>query len=349
MRLHGNAALTPKQRLRLARRVVDEGWSLTEAAEAAEVSERTAGKWVCRCREEGEAGLADRSSAPRSQPGATCEQRVEAIAMLRQLRMTGAEIAECLGMALSTVPGILTRIGLGKLSRLEPPEPPNRYERKWAGELIHIDVKKLGRIGERGAGHRAAGNRGKGQRSRGAGWEFVHICIDDATRLAYVEVLADEKATTCIGFLKRALRFYRAHGVKLARLMTDNGSPYRSTMHAVACRAREQAHPHEALPAPHQRQGGALHPHPARRLDLRRDLPQLRRTRSRAIRLARLLQSPPTTRLPRPPGAPGPPHRPTDGREQPGRFLHLANDSRRRGFGGSQRERGCPQSRRKSN
>jgi transposase InsO family protein len=237
MQLHGNAALTPNGRLRLARRVVEEGWSLGEAAAAAEVSERTARKWVDRYRAGGEAGLADRSSAPRSQPGATAQDRLEAIAALRRLRMTGAEIAETLSMALSTVQGILTRIGLGKLSRLEPPEPPNRYERNRPGELIHIDVKKLGRIGERGAGHRATGNRGEGQRSRGAGWEFVHICIDDATRLAYVELLSDEKATTCIGFLKRALRFYRAHGVTVERLMTDNGSAYRSTLHAIACRA----------------------------------------------------------------------------------------------------------------
>jgi transposase len=126
MKLHGNAALTPRQRLRLARRVVDEGWSLAEAAEAAEVSERTAGKWVRRYRREGEPGLGDRSSAPRNQPQATAEDRVEAIAALRRVRMTGQEIAECLGMALSTVQGILTRVGLGKLSRLEPPEPPNR-------------------------------------------------------------------------------------------------------------------------------------------------------------------------------------------------------------------------------
>jgi transposase InsO family protein len=223
--------------LRLARRVVEEGWSLGEAAAAAEVSERTARKWVERYLAEGEAGLADRSSAPRSRPGATPRDRLEAIAALRRLRMTGAEIAEALSMALSTVQGILTRIGLGKLSRLEPPEPPNRYQRNRPGELIHIDVKKLGRIGDRGAGHRATGNRGKGQRSRGAGWEFVHICIDDATRLAYVELLPDEKATTCIGFLKRALRFYRAHGVQVERLMTDNGSAYRSTVHAIACRA----------------------------------------------------------------------------------------------------------------
>jgi transposase InsO family protein len=237
MKLHGNAALTPNGRSRLARRVVEDGWSLSEAAEAAEVSERTARKWVVRYRGEGEAGLVDRSSVPKTQPGATPEDRVEAIAALRRVRLTGQEIAEALGMALSTVQGILTRIGLGKLSRLEPPEPPNRYERKRPGELIHIDVKKLGRIGKRGAGHRATGNRGPGRRSRGAGWEFVHICIDDATRLAYVELLADEKATTCIAFLRRALRFYAAHGVKVERLMTDNGSGYRSKLHAIACRA----------------------------------------------------------------------------------------------------------------
>jgi transposase InsO family protein len=242
MQLHGNAALTPNGRLRFARRVVEEGWSLAEAAAAAEVSERTARKWVDRFLAVGEPGLADRSSAPRSQPGATPQDRIQAIAALRRLRMTGAEIAETLSMALSTVRGILTRIGLGKRSRLEPPEPPNRYERKRPGELIHIDVKKLGRIGERGAGHRATGNRGKGQRSRGAGWEFVHVCIDDATRLAYVELLPDEQATTCIGFLKRALRFYRAHSVKVERLMTDNGSACRSTLHAIACRALRIKH-----------------------------------------------------------------------------------------------------------
>ena len=135
----------------------------------------TARKWVVRYRAEGEAGVGDRSSAPNSRAD-TGQERIEAIATLRRVRMTGAEIAEALGMALSTVQGILTRIGLGKLSRLEPAEPPNRYQRKRAGELLHIDVKKLGRIGERGAGHRATGNRGKGQRSRGAGWEFVHIC-----------------------------------------------------------------------------------------------------------------------------------------------------------------------------
>jgi transposase InsO family protein len=239
MQLHGNAALTPNQRLRLARRVVEAGWSLGEAAEAAEVSERTARKWVDRYRVEGEAGLVDRSSSPRSQPSATPDDRIEAIAALRRLRFSGQEIASCLGMALSTVQGILTRIGLGKLSRLEPPEPPNRYERRRAGELLHVDVKKLGRI-QGGAGHRAHGSRRRSP--RGGGWEFVHVCVDDATRLAYVEVLADEQATTCVGFLRRALRFYAARGVQVERLMTDNGSAYRSKLHAIACRALKIKH-----------------------------------------------------------------------------------------------------------
>ena len=241
MKLHANAVLGPKGRAVMARRVVDQRWSLTEAAEAAGVSERTASKWVGRYRSEGEAGLIDRSSAPQTVASRTDEARIEAIAALRRLRMTAAEIAECLGMALSTVSGILGRIGLGKLSRLEPPEPPNRYERARAGELIHIDVKKLGRIG-RGAGHRVSGNRRSSQRSRGAGWEFVHVCVDDATRLAYVEVLADEKARSAVGFLRRALRFYAAHGIRVEQLMTDNGSAYRSTVHAIACRRLKIKH-----------------------------------------------------------------------------------------------------------
>jgi len=236
MKLHANAPFGPKGRLTMVRRVTEEKWSLTEAAAAAGVSERTARKWVKRYREEGEAGLWDRSSAPHAVPGRTPEDRIEAIAALRRVRMTGAEIAECLGMALSTVSAVLTRTGLGKLSRLEPAEPPNRYERKAPGELLHIDVKKLGRIGDNGPGHRVRGTR-QGTRSRGAGWEFVHVCVDDATRLAYVEVLADEKAKTAIGFLRRALAFYAARGIEVRRLMTDNGSAYRSIAHALACKA----------------------------------------------------------------------------------------------------------------
>jgi transposase InsO family protein len=236
MQLHGNAALSVKKRLVLCRRVVEQEWTLTSAAAAAEVSARTARKWVRRYLADGETGLLDRSSTPHHQPTRTSEGRVQAIAALRRLRMTGAQIAEVLVMPLSTVSGILTRIGLGKLSRLELPEPPNRYERRHPGELIHIDIKKLGRI-QNGAGHRITGNRGPGQRARGAGWEYVHVAIDDATRLAYVEVLADEKARTAIGFLRRALAFYRRHHITVQRVMTDNGSAYRSAAHALACRA----------------------------------------------------------------------------------------------------------------
>ncbi len=203
------------------------------------MSERTCSKWVGRYRREGEAGLADRSSAPQAVANRTEEHRIETIAALRRLRMTGAEIAECLQMAPSTVSGLLARIGLGKLSRLEPPEPANRYERLSPGELVHIDVKRLVRIGD-GAGHRMTAKRTK--HARGIGWEFVHVCVDDATRLAYVEVLADERAMTAIAFLRRAVDFYRAHGVRVERLMTDNGPAYLSTVHAVACKAMHIRH-----------------------------------------------------------------------------------------------------------
>ncbi len=207
------------------------------------MSDRTAGKWVRRYREEGEAGLLDRSSAPRRVANATPPEQVEAIAALRGVRLTGPEIAETLEMATSTVSAVLRRIGLGRLSRLGPPEPIRRCERSRPGELIHIDVKKLGRISAKGAGHRVTGDRSGrdrrgGDHGRGAtGWERVHVCVDDATRLAYVEVLPDETATTAIGFLRRALAFYRSHGITVERLMTDNPSAYISTAHALACRA----------------------------------------------------------------------------------------------------------------
>jgi len=220
----------------LVGRVVEQGWALAVAAEAAGVSARTASKWVARFRAEGERGLCDRSSRPCRSPNATSGERVEAIAILRRLRFTAAEISQALRMPLSTVSVVLQRIGLGKLSRLEPPEPPNRYQRRHPGELVHIDVKKLARID--GAGHRVHGDRGRQKKRRGAkriGYEYVHVCVDDATRLAYVEVLADERATTAIGFLRRARVWYRRHGVRIQRVMTDNGACYLSTLHALAC------------------------------------------------------------------------------------------------------------------
>ena len=233
MRLHGNARTCPHSRLLMVQRVEEEGWTLTQAAEAAGVSVRTVSKWLHCFRHEGKDGLRDRSSAPRSVPHRTPEERVQAIAALRRLRMTAAEIGEALSMPLSTVSAVLTRIGLGRRSRLEPPEPANRYERRHPGELLHIDVKKLGRIGR--PGHRVNGDRRT--RSRGIGWEFVHVCVDDATRLAYVEVLQDEKATTAAAFLRRAVAHYRSYGIRVERVMTDNGSAYVSIVHALACRA----------------------------------------------------------------------------------------------------------------
>jgi transposase InsO family protein len=240
MKLHANAALSLTQRRRLARRVLEEGWSLAEAAQAAEVSDHTARKWVTRYRAGGERGLFDRPSAPATVHNRTEERRVEAIAALRRLRLTGPEIAEVLQMATSTVSAVLKRIGLGKLSRLEPPEPIRRYEKSRPGELVHIDVKKLGRIAR--VGWRITGKQGRAvpgyhRKENQLGWEFVHVCVDDATRLAYVEVLRDERAASAIGFLRRALAFYRSVGVSVRAVMTDNGSAYRSTMHALACRA----------------------------------------------------------------------------------------------------------------
>jgi transposase InsO family protein len=242
MKVHANAPLGPKGRLTMVLRVIEQGWSVTEAAAAAGVSDRTCSKWIARYRAEGEAGLLDRSSAPRSIPHRTADDVVEVIVLLRRLRMTAAEVAFCLGMALSTVSAVLLRVGLGKLSRLEPPEPPNRYERRHPGELLHVDVKKLGvisGIGHRISGQRQSQNATRRARRRGApkGWEFVHVCVDDATRLAYVEVLADEKATTAVAFLNRAITFYASHGITVKAVMSDNGACYRSTIHAFACRA----------------------------------------------------------------------------------------------------------------
>ena len=244
MKLHGNAALTLKKRRLLCQRVVEEEWSLTKAAEAVEVSERTAGKWVRRFRDEGELGLLDRSSAARDVHNRTPEPRVQAIAALRRVRFTAAVIAEILSMPETTVSGILTRIGLGKLGRLGL-EPAVRYERGRPGELLHIDVKKLGRI-VGGAGKRARQSRRRHYSPRRndaagvargtVGWEYVHVCVDDATRLAYVEVLSDEKGVTAVGFLRRAIAFYRRHGITVEAVMTDNGACYLSVVHAVCCR-----------------------------------------------------------------------------------------------------------------
>ncbi len=244
MELHANAALSWSGRRLLAERVLVDRWTLTAAAEAAGVSVRCARKWVNRYRMEGEPGLRDRSSAPRRVANRTASDRVAVIASLRQLRMTAAEIAETLSMPLSTVSAILKRQGMGRLGRIGL-EQPQRYERSRAGELVHIDVKKLGRI-EGGAGWRVRDRKqhynrtytdAAGKRRHTVGWEYVHVAVDDYSRLAYVEVLADETGATAIAFLKRAVAFFARYGIQVERILTDNGSAYRSVVHALACRA----------------------------------------------------------------------------------------------------------------
>jgi transposase InsO family protein len=237
MKLHRNARTCPRSRRLLVQRIEVEGWSRAEAAEAAGVSTRTAVKWLARWRAEGEAGLADRSSAPHRIPHRTPERRRRLVLALRRLRLTAAEIAQTLAMPLSTVSVLLKRAGLGRLSRLQPPEPPNRYERRRAGELLHLDVKKLGRIAR--PGHRITGRTsqpGWQRRRYELGWEYVHVCVDDASRLAYVEVLPDERGESAAAFLERAVAWYRARGIRAERVLSDNGSAYRSSVHALACR-----------------------------------------------------------------------------------------------------------------
>jgi transposase InsO family protein len=233
----------------MALRVVEQGWALAKAAEAAEVSARTCSKWVARYRAEGLAGLLDRSSAPKRVANRTDERTVQLIAALRRLRFTGPEISELLDRPLSTISAVLKRIGMGKLGRLGL-QPAVRYERARPGELVHIDVKKLGRI-QGGAGKRIFGGSSHytgsftdaaGRVRRKAGWDFVHIAIDDATRLAYAEVLSDEKAVTAIAFLGRAIAFFSSYGIRVERVLTDNGSPYVSGVHAIACRALDVRH-----------------------------------------------------------------------------------------------------------
>ena len=238
MYLHANARLTPAARLLLVRRVRSQGWPVAEAAAAAGVSVRTAFKWLARFRAEGFEGLGDRSSRPRRSPARLGADRVAAILAVRRLWYTASQIAELLSMPISTVSLVLKRNGLGRRSALIPKEQQRRYERSRPGELVHVDIKKLARID--GIGHRIHADRGRqvrrGVGGRGAliGYEFVHVCVDDATRISYAEVLADERATTAVGFLRRAMRFFRSMGIRVERVMTDNGSAYTSHLHARA-------------------------------------------------------------------------------------------------------------------
>jgi transposase InsO family protein len=241
MKLHRNARTCPKSRELLVERVLVEKWSVMAAAAAAGVSERTVWRWLKRFREEGRLGLLDRCSRPHRSPGQLPKRKVEAIRSLRKVRMTAAQIAEILGLALSTVSAWLRRIGLGKRSRLEPLEPPNRYERRHPGELLHVDIKTLVRISKRGAGWRMTGSRKSqfevregGRRRWVTGHEYVHVAVDDHSRLAYAEVLDDLTGACAVAFLRRAVTWFAERGVRLRAVMTDNGSAYVSHAHRAA-------------------------------------------------------------------------------------------------------------------
>jgi len=231
MDLHQNARSCPASRAVLVERVTKRGWTVRAAAESLGMSERRAYLWLARYRREGLAGLQDRSSRPHRIAHRASPSRVERALALRREKRSASEIAEMIGVPRSTVARWLSRHGLGRLRQLAPPEPVRRYQKEVVGELLHLDVKKLGRIGQ--IGHRITGDRRC--RSRGIGWEFVHVAIDDASRMAYVEVLEDERGPTATGFLRRAVGFFANASVHIQGLLTDNGSAYLSRAFATAC------------------------------------------------------------------------------------------------------------------
>jgi transposase InsO family protein len=234
MDTHKNAPLTPKGREAMVRSVNEGGLSKAAAARQFNVSAKTVAKWVERFRAEGVGGLHDRSSRPLSLPGQTPPATCATIETLRRQRYTGKQIAVEVGVSPATVSRVLRRLGLNRLSALEPAETVRRYEREHPGELIHIDIKKLGKFNR--IGHRITGDRTGQSNARGVGWEFVHVCIDDASRVAFSRVMKDEKKASAVAFLKAAVVYYESLGVTVVRVMTDNGSCYRSRAFARACK-----------------------------------------------------------------------------------------------------------------
>jgi transposase InsO family protein len=234
VQVHANAKLVPASRLLVVRRVLEESWKVAEVAAAQGVSERTVYRWLARWRG-GDRRLLDRSSAPRRSPRRTPRAVVAMIEQLRRLRWTSTRIAAQLGMAVSTVGVVLARLGLNRVSRLEPPEPPNRYQRRRPGELLHLDIKKLGRFVR--PGHRVTGRAAPGASAQdGHGWDVIHVAIDDYSRLAYVEVLDNERKPSVVGFLERSVRWFAEHGITIKEVLTDNGPGYLSRDFAAACR-----------------------------------------------------------------------------------------------------------------
>ena len=232
MDIHQNAVTTPRSRAELVRRIL-QPQPVRAVAREFGISERTASKWLRRFHTEGEAGLADRSCRPHHSPRTTSEAVVAQVVALRRERWTGARIAPAVALSRATVGRILRRVGLARLRQLERTAPVRRYERARPGELLHVDIKKLGRIA--GIGHRITGDRR--HRGHGIGWEYVHVAIDDCSRLAYAEVLLDERGETVATFLRRACRWFARRGVQILRVLSDNGSGYRSRVFAAACQA----------------------------------------------------------------------------------------------------------------
>ena len=233
MNIHKNARLTPCGRERVVNEVLS-GQTPQAAARAAGVCPRTVRKWFARFKAEGIDGLKDRSSRPHRLRRPTPAATVEKVEALRRQRWTGKQIAVEAGVSPATVSRILRRLGLSRLQAIEPAEPVRRYERDHPGELIHLDIKKLGRFDR--TGHRITGKRTGIASSRGSGWEYVHVAIDDASRLAFSQILPDERKESAVAFLTAAVAYYQSLGVGVAQVLTDNGSCYRSKAFRTACR-----------------------------------------------------------------------------------------------------------------
>lgn len=271
MNIHKNARTTPQSRAILVQRVLQEHQPVNDVAAAFGVSPRTVYKWLARYKAEGAAGLQDRRSIAHRRPHALAPAWLELIRMLRSGKLAATEIAKQLPLARSTVSAVLTRLGLGRLWEATASTPVKRYEWTRPGQMIHLDIKKLGRIVR--PSHRVTGDRRDSV--DGAGWEYAHVAIDDCSRLTYVELLPDEKRYTAVRFLLRALRAFRDRGIRVERVLTDNGSAYRSRPFRKACRWLRINEAHPALPSPNQRQGRAVHPNLDAQVGLRRPVCQL--------------------------------------------------------------------------
>jgi transposase InsO family protein len=234
MDTHKNARLTPKGREEMVHAVLDCGLTKAAAARQYNTTAKTVGKWVNRFREEGVDGLRDRSSKPVSSPSQTPQATCDAVEVLRRQRYSGKHIAGELGISAATVSRILRRRGLNRLGALEPAEPARRYERAVAGEMLHIDIKKLGKFNQ--IGHRITGDRRGQSNGRGMGWEYMYVCIDDHSRVAFAKMMSDEKKCSAIAFLKAAIAYYASLGITVERVMTDNGSCFKSFAFGRACK-----------------------------------------------------------------------------------------------------------------